>query len=434
MMSMPSLPPELLLKIAHSSELCGPDLRQLRAVNRTFHNLVSRDAFAKLTVTATVKSAGGLHNILNTPTLAAYVQEIEFEEDMPTRMAENRSPAGNGHENSGRKLGKCDDCFVYWWRSRQSQPSQAQDHHKWSELRLIMASAYSLLHKAPFLHSIVFEFSPVFKEHAWDEDNFQPSDHLQLHWAILGAIANNPRPLPALRSLALHNMLPFANDIYDTKYFTKIIGALHDFHICAVGDEIAEDDFYQDPAPNFWEQVHLRLLLPANELRSLHIASKATLGVMPPLDFTVLTYPHLQSLSLMGVLFDGQQPIEAGTEDFLARHGKTLRRLKLVGCAITHVYHEVPERVWSMLWRRYEQELELLSELFVEFQRDDPDAVWALPRTEPQLRYCFALPSAGAGVMPDFGDVPGEEEDTPALASLQAVVAGRREATSSAST
>ncbi|KAI0049124.1 hypothetical protein FA95DRAFT_1604656 [Auriscalpium vulgare] len=407
---MPYLPLELLLNVVHSPELSGHDLRQLRAVNRTFHNLVCRDAFRKVAVTATVKSANGLLNILGTPAISTYVQEIESQEDMP--------PIGDDQDPAGVRAGM-----------KQGGP---QD---WSELQSIMASAYSLLHQAPALHSIVFRFSPIFKEDARDYDDFEPSDELQLHWAMLGAIANNPIPLPALRSLALHNMLPFPgdtddDDIYDTKPFAKIVGALHHLHICALGEELAEDAYHQDPLQNFWEQVLLRLLEPAKELRSLHIGSNIWVGAMPPLEFTLLAYPRLESLCLDGVLFDGQLPV-VGTEDFVARHGKTLRRLELVGCAITHGF-QIPERFWSMIWRRYEQELELLSELIVEFHREDPDSVRESPRTEPLLRYCVFLD--GQGFIPDFVDVPGEEEDTAALSSLQAVVAGRRAATSSAST
>ncbi|KAI0049127.1 hypothetical protein FA95DRAFT_1604659 [Auriscalpium vulgare] len=354
---MDSFPAELLHKIVHSADFSEQDLRQLRAVSATFKELVSQDVFHKLTVTPTVKSGRNLRNILTTSTLALYVKEIVFVED-----------AINDHERDGEIL-KVDEV-------------EEDEHDAAVQLRSSVAEAYSRLHLAPALHTLVFRFSEVFQEeNIYVDEEFAPSNSLQLNWAILGAIAKNPFPLNPLRSLTLSELRPFCNVLYDSEYLAAIVGALHHLDILA-GD-----------------RIHLRFLAPAHNRHSLAIGASMFLGVKPPLNLKSLMYPHLESLKLYNVLFDNNIPMVGpeghekfiGTEDFIARHGKTLRRLELLG-----------------IWKCYMRELEVLTDLSVGFHQL-VESISANSQEESESeRYC------------EFAN----EEDIPAFnAALEAAVA-----------
>ncbi|KAI0049129.1 hypothetical protein FA95DRAFT_949515 [Auriscalpium vulgare] len=396
---MRSLPVELLHQIVHS-DLSKRDLRQLRAVNRAFQQLVVRDVFRKLYVTPTIKSGQGLHNILNTPALAVHVQEIEFEENVEESESARKKRKGAKKSNE--------------------------------LLRATLADAYSLLHQVPHLHTLIFAFCRQYREeHAW-EDSHVPSHELRLQWAILGAV---PSTLPALRSLELHCPMPFTNGfgVDKVQHVPAIGGTLHHLHICMLAEGRYEDAHVCPEQEDFWAQVDLNLLRPATELRSLYVDAFLWLGIAPNPNFHLLTYPHLESLTLRRVLFDGRLEVIGtedciGTEDFIARHGKTLRILQLFHCAIVHEDTPLPDMFWSKTWRRFGRELAVLSHLYVTFEQDDDTDGESPVPTEALFKYgLFSRPS----FVPDVGGVPGEEEDEAALAALLAVVASRREASPS---
>ncbi|KAI0044275.1 hypothetical protein FA95DRAFT_1562398 [Auriscalpium vulgare] len=122
-----------------------------------------------------------------------------------------------------------------------------------------MAEAYSLLHHAPSLRTLSFKSSPKLKESNKDGEGHKPSNELQLHWAMLGAIAHNPHSLPSLRSLTLQNMAPFPNPLYDTTPLATIIRGSHNLHISALGAEYQTDIHFWDPLCDFWEQAQRSL-------------------------------------------------------------------------------------------------------------------------------------------------------------------------------
>ncbi|KAI0049128.1 hypothetical protein FA95DRAFT_949602 [Auriscalpium vulgare] len=409
---MSSFSLELLSEIAGGVD-SEKELRQLRAVNKIFNKIVSADAFRKLTVTPSVKSARGLLNILNMPELIVHVQEIEFVEEEAEQS--QGSEDGASSDASESEVGGDGEGEA---SAKDQDPTTAKE---------ILAEAYALLHLAPSLHTLTFKFSSTFTEDEGDEDEDSgelliPSDSLLLHWAILGAIANNPHPLPKLRTLTLDNFLQHRNDLFDTPHFAAIVRGLHHLHLNFLGDDEMEGATLQQPLEDFWEQAQERLLRPAVELRSLHLESNIEIGSVPEVVFARLTYPHLQSVYFRNVLFYGlyPDPVTDGAEDFIARHGKTLRKLELHQCSIFYEWEEAPARFWATIWRRFTEELEVLSELVVEFEQDEGT------RSHPELRY--SLLSDGIGYIKQDEDIPGEEDDREALDALKAHVgtSGRR--------
>ncbi|KAI0049119.1 hypothetical protein FA95DRAFT_1604651 [Auriscalpium vulgare] len=396
---MSPLPIELLSEIA-SGVASEEDLRQLRAVSKAFKNIASADAFRKITVSPSVKSARGLLNILDSPELVMHVREIEFVEEA-FRMAGQSEGSGDA-----RGPGASEEGGGAQGEAVAEGTASAKE---------ILAEAYALLHQAPTLHTLSFKFRSMFlEEDAWDDDSHKPSDSLLLHWAILGAIANNPHPLPNLRTLTLDKLLQFRNDLFDTPHFAAIVGALHHLHLDVLADD-NDGSYYQDPLQNFWDQAQERFLRPAVELRSLHLDSNIEIGMMPAVDFARLTYPHLEAVFLRNVLFNGlePEPVADSAEEFLARHGQTLKKLELFQCTMYYEEEDAPVRFWEMVWRRYAQALEVLSELVVQFDHEG----------QREMRYSWL--SAGHSYMPDT-HAPGEEEDNEAFGLLKALVDARK--------
>lgn len=165
---------------------------------------------------------------------------------------------------------------------------------------------------------------------------------------------------------------------------------------------------------------------PATALTSLHLESNIDIGPGPFVDFNQLTFPHLESLSLMNVLFDGDGSQIIGTENFIRRHGATLRKLELYECAIDIEENDAPGRFWSDIWDQFAEQLVVLEDIVVEYQQmSEEESEEDAGRQDPELRYSRL--DAGFGYLSIYEDLEGEERDKEALEALKLRAKNRKE-------
>ncbi|KAH9018947.1 hypothetical protein EDB85DRAFT_2010217 [Lactarius pseudohatsudake] len=139
-------------------------------------------------------------------------------------------------------------------------------------------------------------------------------------------------------------------------------------------------------------------------------------GSLIRLDLGSVTFPHLTSLSLSNFVWDdvrvNPRAVVLEAEDFIVRHGKTLKKLKLQSCKICVPRNRpTPVRSWAAVWKRFADELTELVDLVVGYYNFDQQYVY--------------LNEYGS-----YSDsvylLRGTEEDTPALRALVTIVKGRR--------
>ncbi|KAH8979557.1 hypothetical protein EDB86DRAFT_3088763 [Lactarius hatsudake] len=197
-----------------------------------------------------------------------------------------------------------------------------------------------MLHLIPALESLVFTFLP--DEESWMkpltyDNKLSRCQLLQLH--VLEGLACNPNPLPALHSLQIDDWFAYPNEYYATAPFQRIVASLRDLRFL-VQDTDYNHDLDHFLAEDFWADV-----------------------VVPE------------------------------AEDFIVRHGKTLKKLELRDCAIC-VPRDMPTPLVDLVEYNYNQ------------------------------RYVHFFPVCGFGSAPAF--LRGTEQDIPALEALFAIVGGRK--------
>ncbi|KAH9071387.1 hypothetical protein EDB83DRAFT_2363182 [Lactarius deliciosus] len=138
-------------------------------------------------------------------------------------------------------------------------------------------------------------------------------------------------------------------------------------------------------------------------------------GSLIRLDLGSVTFPHLTSLSLSNFVWDDVRVnpwaaiLEA--EDFIVRHGKTLKKLELQSCMICVPRNRpMPVRSWAAVWKRFADELTELVDLVVGYRFDQ--------------KYVYLHEYGFSSESVYF--LRGTEEDTPALRALVTIVKGRR--------
>ena len=267
------------------------------------------------------------------------------------------------------------------------------------------------------MESLTFSFNPnVWEEVSFSDVDAPPSRFLFLQWHVLGAIAHNPNPLPTLQSLTIDKWLAIPHSLYAEAPFARIVASLRHLRFMVDADDHENAD-NEEPFLKFWCQVVERNVLQlAENLESLDMDS--SLGFGRSFDFSLFSFPRLTALSLRRVIWGegtaiGGPPL-SGVENFVARHGKTLRKFELRNCAINVPKgRDTPVRCWAAVWNRFSNELTELVNFAADFKKS--------PRDRHEVQYVYY----------DFGFVPiyrirGTEDDAPALAAFMATIEARQ--------
>ncbi|KAH8993847.1 hypothetical protein EDB86DRAFT_2927945, partial [Lactarius hatsudake] len=139
-------------------------------------------------------------------------------------------------------------------------------------------------------------------------------------------------------------------------------------------------------------------------------------GSLIRLDLGSVTFPQLSSLSLSNFVWDDvrvdPQVVVLEAEDFILRHGKTLKKLELQNCTIC-VPRDRPTlvRSWAAVWNRFADKLTELVDLVVDYNFN-------------QGYVCFLQEYGFDSNSVYF--LRGTEEDTPALEALVTIMKGRQ--------
>ncbi|KAI0265877.1 hypothetical protein BC834DRAFT_876767 [Gloeopeniophorella convolvens] len=389
---MGNVPVVLLVEIMRSV-VSIEDLRRIRSVNKTFHGLATPAVFKNVTVYATTNGAQGFVNLLNSPDVAKYVEDITLEEG---------------------------------WRERPTDSDTMNDSSTYEQVGATLKTAFSMLHQAPALRSLTLSFNaPGVEEMSFDDSVGRPSRFLSLQWDILSALAHNPNPLPALEALAINNWLPFMHDLYDAAPFAALVAKLRRFRFYVRADDIV-DAYFQGPFLRFWEQAVLqRVLARARSLEELTMDSSIPFTSQPYFDFTKLAvFPNLRSLALRNALWeDGAVrfgSIAPGIEDFILRHGATLRKLELHHCTIDIKAEErTPFRYWAAVWNSFSKKLTALVDISVEWEIEQ----YSEDLDDPEVRY---VSLGQANEYYPIDDLEWAEGDAPALEALKMIVKNRK--------
>ena len=278
--------------------------------------------------------------------------------------------------------------------------------------------AFAALHRLPALGSLTLSFNPI--THSFYYESVPQSQYFLLQWDVLGALARNPNPLPKLRSLTIDKWLALPDTFFTGAPFARIIASLRHLRFLVCIDK-HEDAEWEEPFLMFWRQVEEHMLSPAVNLESLTIDSDLRLGFCLNLNFNRLAYPCLTALSLRNIVWEGGSAIQGvilpGVENFVARHGKTLKELELRNCAIdVPEGKDVPYRFWAAVWKRLADELTELVDLKVVFEVNPL-------REDQELQYAYR--NEGFGYI-YFEERVAAGKDGPALEAFRAIVEVRK--------
>lgn len=196
-------------------------------------------------------------------------------------------------------------------------------------------------------------------------------------WTIIKALGMNIKHSPKLQSLKIFGWLDVGNSIslFDEAHIKRLTASLRHLDFSLPGSFNGHED---SESPKLcWKKVVVgHILEPAVNLESLSI--KRNSNQIQYLDISQLvTYPRLAALSLDNIVWDdgttGQEGIlvPPPLEDFIVRHCKTLKILKLYKCSINvKDYGRIPPLCyWAGVYKRLTNALTELVELDVRFDK-----------------------------------------------------------------
>jgi hypothetical protein len=175
------------------------------------------------------------------------------------------------------------------------------------------------------------------------------------------------------------------------------------------------DGYLSEPLCTFWSGVLSSVfLIPARHtLSTLCLHSDQYVGLIPLIEWPLLNFPHLHTLSLKCIIFSGSPDAFSNVEHFITRHSSGLRRLELFDCPmfvpLTH-----PGRLWASVWTGFSESLTNLVQINVQRTINSDDQIEAYVGLED-----------GWGYVPEYDDIPGSQHDETALEVLKSVVERR---------
>ncbi|KAH9960820.1 hypothetical protein BC827DRAFT_364379 [Russula dissimulans] len=344
--SAKTLPVELWQMIIRNAE--PEDLPQLRRVNSAFNTLATPAVFESITFLTTFESANKIWELLHTPHLAQYVRSITFVEEF----------------NDWRLVDVIHDVVC--------DPS-------WDHIRAV----FDNIHRAHALNTLALFFDP-FDRAELHPNRLEVSQNICTHqWEIIQALARNGNP-----KLKISDWVSARH--YESPYRSPSIALLaasllHLRFSFAILQDGVQGTFWQRML--FWKEVVVEAMLKlAVKLESLEIIGFDLRAAEEQcFDLSqVPTYPRLAELSLKNVVFEVDTIDEKGivipstVEDFIVRHAKTLKKLKLHNYAIEVIEgRERPLCYWADIFNRLAKALTELIELEVLFL---PDSRYDMPR------------------------------------------------------
>lgn len=236
-----------------------------------------------------------------------------------------------------------------------------------------------------------------------------------LQFDVLEGLARNSNLLPALQSLQISAWSALTDDLYDEAPFKRIVESLRDLRFNVQDTDNSDDDDHT--VDDFWANIiGRRVLQPAVNLTSLAMGSNIEYASLIRINLGPITFPCLTSLSLSNFAWDDTrldpQCSTLAAEEFIVRHGTTLKKLELESCKITIPHtRSTPVRSWTAVWNRFADQLTELVDLNVGYAFYE--------------RYVQYSPGFGFSAPPTFL-IPGTEQDNPTLEALTAIVMGRR--------
>ena len=313
--------------------------------------------------------------------------------------------------------------FTLWMESSCTEVDSEEEElgisreatHRLDSIRDVLTMSLSRLDRFPVLESVSLTFYPCFSKEVFHPSSYRLYRPTQLQWRLIPAIPE----LPHLKSLTIRNLIPVERQaLYG---FRSTFESLESLRITVLGGLGDTDYLYDRYYGMFWQFTMSSVLsspLPFSAtLTSFTLHSGTDVGAHTPVDFSDLDLPALKSVSLKRILFDE----DTGVEDFIIRHQSTLRALYLVECRITvDGATQEPLHRWSQIWTRFAEELQTLTALDVQPERDDEDTTLE--------RSSYVRLIEGTGYLYDALKEPvlGEEDDRQALETFAKLVRSRQ--------
>ena len=297
---------------------------------------------------------------------------------------------------------------------------------------MLLKLSFSNLHQFPRLKKLALHFDvryhPVVP---FDSSGYPPYKVVREignshQWDILYAIGNNKNPLPELRSFEIygwHCSREFSS-LFDETPIAWLIASLRHLHFSL---PLVRPEHSVSPEL-LWNQVVMRRLLqPAVNLESLNIFRSQAWDNKQFLDISqaqLATYPRLAVLSLRGIAWEDGKIGQAGMimppplEDFIIRHGKTLKKLNMDNCSINvGERSRLPFCYWADIYKRLTEALTELEEVEAEspFSPHDSPYVYLVGDTYRPVESLM-----------ETERFEGREQDRRALQGFKAVVKKRR--------
>ncbi|KAG8216295.1 hypothetical protein J3R82DRAFT_6356 [Butyriboletus roseoflavus] len=326
---MKDLPIELVGVVVENISFSS-DLLSLRSVNSTCHDLVTPHAFRKIHIQNSIESAQNCRSILASPSLAAHVHEVVYDQRDHARFC--LLPAG--------VQDVCDELEI-------------------AELEEFLTETFCSLPGFASLESVVLNFWPSFRSQHGTEIHEHPFWFTDRQVAVLHAVHHAIKS-SCIRSLRLNNVVLRSPACYD--FVSSVTNSpLHHFSMSVVANsELGA--WSGSKALN----GSISSLLPVSNdnLKSLVLRSPEGLYHSLNTQLRSSHYPALETLVLENIVFD-PTPSADGIEEFIIRHKGSLRRLELRSCAsyVPSVTNSI--RRWSTIWKRFEEELVSLTEVVV---------------------------------------------------------------------
>ncbi|ETW82619.1 hypothetical protein HETIRDRAFT_426227 [Heterobasidion irregulare TC 32-1] len=314
----------------------------MRAINKDICHFLTPRIFRQVRFRDTWKSAAAFEELPLCQDPAQHMKEISFQsidaddEGEEVYIAELQ-PDGDSFEDMPQE------------RDRPLTAVEEQSH-----------SAFSNLNMLPNLKSLALTFDP----------NLEYIPNLRRQTIIFEAIAH--QYLRSLESIIINNFMAVFAPVYKSPSFLALFNSVSHLRLMI----LPQTDGAVDNRTDFWLQIIQRQILKPRaslpqSLVSLTFHGQAfdsadPVGFDSSFSFRSLKFSFLTFLSLKYFLF-GEKASDG--VDFIIRHKETLRTLELKSCIIL-LPSAGPRRFWSRVWTCFSKELQALTSLHVEEEKN----------------------------------------------------------------